>query len=149
MNKEWKAETFLDYAELLVDPEAAGISDAIIQFIFNGNDGGEIFYKISRGGVKACKGLHESPEVTISTTMEIWIQLILGKIRPIRTYISGKVKVKGDIVLAQKAVKLFRKDSFRKNELSRESQGDALYVINTDVSLQEVSLSKSLRALEK
>ncbi len=136
-NTVWKAKTFLEYAERLADPEVAGISDAIIQFVLSGKDGGILYYRIGPGGVKAYQGYHENPDVTITTSLDIWVQMVLGKIRPIKTYLSGKVEVKGDIVLAQRALKLFRKVCAREKELLQERPGDALYLLNTDTFHRE------------
>jgi putative sterol carrier protein len=135
----YKAKTFLEYAECLVCSEVAGISDAIIQFVFDGDDGEILYYRIGQGRVKLYQGFHGSPDVTIATTIETWVQMVLGKIKPVRTYLSGKVGVKGDIVLAQRVLKLCQKACAMEKGYLQDRLGDALYILITDCYRQEDS----------
>lgn len=133
------AGMLIEEAEKISDPEAAGISDAIIQFNLTGNGGGIFYYKIRQGKVSAYSGSHGSPDVTIITDVETWTELILGKIRPIRTYLTGKVKVEGDIVLAQKVIKLFQNADCLKQRHVQDISGNALYIVGTDISPKDRS----------
>jgi len=99
---------FIEEAENLTDPEWSGISEATIQFILEGCEDRIFFYLVSQGKVESCPGIYDDPDVTITTTTETWVRLILGEISPLGTYIHGQVEIKGDIVLAQRAIKLFR-----------------------------------------
>lgn len=134
---EWKAKIFLEYAERLVGSDVAGISDAVIQFVFNGKDNEILYYRIKRGRLKVHQGFHERPDVTITTTIEVWVQMVLGRIKPIKTYLSGKVGVKGDIVLAQRVLKLCQKACDIGEGLLLDRRGDALYILDTGIYHQD------------
>lgn len=102
------AYDFFKKGEALVDPRGAGIYEAVAQFVIDGADEAAFHYVILKGVAVMRPGHHDSPEVVISTTLYEWIQLLLGKIGPFRAYLSGRVEVEGDIVLAQQVLKMFK-----------------------------------------
>jgi putative sterol carrier protein len=85
----------------------SGIMNAVIQFEVRDGETRIFHYQIRNGIVKVFPGHHARPDVVIGTTLDTWIGIVTGKIRPIRAYVMGEVNVMGDIVLAQRAIKLF------------------------------------------
>ncbi len=54
------------------------------------------------------KGQSKKPDVTIRVTSEDWIAISENKLDGIQAYLSGKIKIEGDLSLFQKFSKLFR-----------------------------------------
>jgi putative sterol carrier protein len=103
------ARAFIEEAETAVDTRGSGITNAVIQFELRGGGTRIFHYRIRNGNVRAFPGYHARPDVVIGTTLETWAAIVTGKVRPIRAYVFGEVDVQGDIVLAQRAIKLFVK----------------------------------------
>lgn len=102
------AREFFKKVEVLANPENAGITEAVVQFVLDGTEEGIFHITIRQGKAKVHTGHHDMPDVVIRTTLEEWILLVLGKVGPFRAYLSGDVEVKGDIVLAQRVLKCFK-----------------------------------------
>ncbi len=52
-------------------------------------------------------GIDEGADVTISASQEIFGQIIAGEQNPTSAYMTGKLKLKGDMGAAMKLQKLF------------------------------------------
>ncbi len=75
-----------------------------------GTGGGMWTIKISKGEISIEDGLN-NPDVTISMKDEDFIAMTLGKLDPLNALSSGKLKISGDISLAQRSGKFFKKYS--------------------------------------
>lgn len=102
------AREFFERVEACADPESAGITEAVVQFVLDGTDEGALHYTILKGRTVMHPGHHDRPDVVIRTRLEEWVLLTLGMVGPFRAYLSGRVEVNGDIVLAQRVLKLFK-----------------------------------------
>lgn len=126
-NTELSARKFFERVEVCADPESAGITDAVVQFVLDGTDDGVLYCMIRKGKAKVHTGYHELPDVVIRTTLQEWIMLSLGKIGPFRAYLSGNLEVKGDIVLAQRILKFFRSTMPFEENLQTDIPDDNMY----------------------
>ena len=53
------------------------------------------------------EGVHENPTLSLRMTDKNWVALCKGELNAVMAFMSGKLKAKGDIMLAQRMPKLF------------------------------------------
>jgi acyl dehydratase/putative sterol carrier protein len=87
--------------------KAAGV-DATIQWLIS--DGGEekpYTVTIKDGGLTTAAGTAESPTVTLATDSDSFVALMTGKAQGATLYMSGKLRIQGDLMLAQRMGSFF------------------------------------------
>lgn len=85
-----------------LDPRAAVGTDAVIQY-----DISEPTYQVLREGeLTVHDGRAENPDLTVAISDENLVSLFRGELNPMTAFMSGKLKVKGDMGLAQRLVGL-------------------------------------------
>ena len=67
---------------------------------------GQWTVKVTDGAVTVADGLEET-DVTISASQEVFEKIISGEQNPTSAYMTGKLKLKGDMGAAMKLQKLF------------------------------------------
>lgn len=88
--------------------EAAGGVDAVFQFDISGDQAGQ-YYVIIRGDTcEISEGNHDTPHVTFSMADNDFIEMMTGKISGQEAFFSGKLRVSGDLMLAQKLERFFK-----------------------------------------
>ncbi len=90
----------------LVKKEIAGFDKT---FQFSTTEGKDYFVTVTNGDVKFAEGKAPSASVTITGKDEVLSDLYLGKADPVMSYMSGKIKVSGDIMSATKIMGLLKK----------------------------------------
>ena len=90
-----------------VDPKKIAGMNAVIQFDLSGDNGGLYWVKIADGKVESGAGSTENPNMTLRSTADDWSQVITGKLNPMQAFMSGKIKIQGDMGLALKLQPLF------------------------------------------
>jgi putative sterol carrier protein len=68
---------------------------------------GQWTVKVADGAVTVAEGMEEDSEVTISASQEVFEKIIAGEQNPTSAYMTGKLKLKGDMGAAMKLQKLF------------------------------------------
>jgi len=68
---------------------------------------GEWTVKVEDGSVSVVDGLEDGADVTISASQEVFEQIVAGEQNPTSAYMTGKLKLKGDMGAAMKLQKLF------------------------------------------
>ena len=99
-------ETFLAMAGNFNNEKAVGLA-AVYQWEILGDRGGQYYAEIVNGGIKVEKGAHPSPNITITIMAQDWLDILNGKLDGQMAFMSGKMKVKGDMSLAMKLKTLF------------------------------------------
>jgi putative sterol carrier protein len=89
------------------DPGAAAGIDAVIQFNIEGDEGGDWYATIKDQTCTVSEGVHDSPTLSVRMSDKNWIGLCKGELNAVFAFMSGKLKTKGDIMLAQRLPKLF------------------------------------------
>ena len=88
------------------DAQAAGDTEAVIQYQIS-----QPVYHVVRNGTMAVHdGQAESPDVVVKVSDDNLVKLFRGDLNPMTAFMSGKVKVSGDMTLAQRLVGLVDRD---------------------------------------
>jgi len=90
-------------------PSAAAGIDAVIQFALEGEGGGNWLVTIRDGAVSVAEGLSASPSLTISATAEDYLAIGTGKLNEQLAFMTGRIRARGNTLLAMKLPKLFRR----------------------------------------
>jgi len=89
------------------DPSAAAGLNAVIQFNIEGGEGGDWYAVIKDQTCTVSEGVHDNPALSLRIADENWMALCKGELNAVFAFMSGKLKAKGDIMLAQRLPKLF------------------------------------------
>lgn len=89
------------------NPSAAQRLDVVIQYNITGEGGGNWNITIKDGSCQIQEGSHDSPTVTLTMSNETWLSMVNKEINGMQAFMSGQLKVSGDIMLAQRIEQLF------------------------------------------
>ncbi len=82
----------------------AGVSNS---YLFDIEGEGQWFVDVRDGGLTVADGGGADADVTITTSSEVFADIVDGKQNPTTAYMTGKLKIKGDMGAALKLQKLF------------------------------------------
>jgi len=99
-------EIFSKMPEAFDRSAAAGL-DAVIQFNIEGDEGGDWYAVIKDQICAVSEGVHDNPTLSLRVTDKNWVALCKGELNAVMAFMTGKLKTKGDIMLAQRMTKLF------------------------------------------
>lgn len=99
-------EVFTEMAKHF-DPDAARDVSAVYQYDLTGSNGGRYSVSIDRGKFSIAKGVHASPNITITMDANDYLDMVKGKLTFQTAFMSGKLKIAGDMGLAMKMNELF------------------------------------------
>ena len=100
-------ETFDAMAGRFRAEKAAG-ANAVIQYDVGGDGGGTWHAVIKDGTCIVLSGAAPSPNLTLSISGQDWLDMLSGKQSGQMLFMSGKLKVKGDMGLAMKLGSMFQ-----------------------------------------
>jgi putative sterol carrier protein len=80
---------------------------AAIQVRLLGDAPGEWWLKADRGEASTGPGLMPSADITVEAGSEDFLDLVEGRLEPLAAILGGKVKLSGNLALAQKLPSLF------------------------------------------
>ncbi|WP_017559841.1 SCP2 sterol-binding domain-containing protein [Nocardiopsis baichengensis] len=87
--------------------EAAAGLDRTLQWNITDVEDGVWAFRIAGGEGELIPGGVEDPDTTFSTRSETWIAIAEGRQDAMRAFMTGKLKVEGDMMLAMKVPELF------------------------------------------
>lgn len=92
------------------DPERATAIDCIYQFNVSGDGGGTYALNLKPGVTSDFLSTEPNPDAqcTIVVTGEDWAAIVAGEMDAMTAFMSGKVKVEGDLSQAMKLPKLMK-----------------------------------------
>jgi putative sterol carrier protein len=100
------AERFETMAAGFNSAAAVGMTKTL-QWNITGDEGGVWAFRIVDGVGQLIPGGVEEPDVTFTTSPEVWLAIAEGKQDPMKAFMAGKLKVSGDMMIAMQAPELF------------------------------------------
>jgi putative sterol carrier protein len=92
-----------------LNADAAKGMNSVIQFNLTGDGGGNYYVEIKDGAANVKEGSHASPNMTMTLAASDYVDLITGKLNGQMAFMSGKLKIAGDMGLAMKMQTLFKR----------------------------------------
>lgn len=80
---------------------------AIFQFNITGDGGGEWYVKIANSQVNVTEGKAENPSIVLTASITDWMDIVAGKLNGQTAFLTGRLKIQGDMTLAMKLESLF------------------------------------------
>jgi putative sterol carrier protein len=87
--------------------DKAGGTNAVIQYDISGEGGGTWHAVIKDGACTVNQGPATNPSLTLQVAAQDWVDVTTGKQNPQMLFMSGKLKLKGDMGLAMKLGSMF------------------------------------------
>ncbi len=78
-------------------PEKAGAAKALIALDLNGDGGGQWVVDVVDGECDVREGTAEKPDVTVSMEAGDFVDLIRGKLNAVQAFMTGRIKVSGNV----------------------------------------------------
>jgi len=89
-------------------PEAAPDLEAVIQYQLTGEEGGDYIISIKDNQCKVTEGIAEQPVVTVTADGRDFGDVLLGRANGMQYFMTGKIKLAGDLNLAMKLTTFFK-----------------------------------------
>jgi putative sterol carrier protein len=90
-----------------VNKDKIGGMNSVYQFNIEGADAGKWAVKIADGNAEVIAGGVDAPNITLTMTDENFIALVTGKLNGQTAFLTGKLKIQGDMTLAMKLGSVF------------------------------------------
>lgn len=101
-------QEFFDALPGKIDPARLTGMNATFQFVATGDNGGDWFVKIADGAAEIAQGKAENPTIVLTAAADNWLALMNGNMNGQMAFITGKLKIQGDMTLAMKLESLFQ-----------------------------------------
>jgi putative sterol carrier protein len=90
-----------------VDPAKVKGINFTYQFVITGDGGGEWAVTISDGQISVTEGKAEKANITLTISASDFLDLVAGKLNGQTAFLTGKLKIQGDMTLALKLQSVF------------------------------------------
>jgi putative sterol carrier protein len=100
------AATVTDFFERLKNIDAARTAGMHNSYLFDIEGAGQWLVTVADGSIEVIEGSGDA-DCTISTSEENFMKIVSGEQNPTTAYMTGKLKIKGDMGAAMKLQKLF------------------------------------------
>ena len=77
--------------------DKAGSAKALIQLVLNGDGGGNWVIDVSEGQCAVREETLPNPNVQVAMEATHFVSLIQGQLNPLQAFMSGKIKVSGNV----------------------------------------------------
>ena len=88
-------------------PEKATGVDATILFDLSGDNGGYYWIKVADGIAEAGEGEPGNASMTVRASADDWFAVATGQMNAMQAFMTGKLKIQGDMGLAMKMQTMF------------------------------------------
>jgi len=99
-------ETF-DLMSSRFKPDKARGLNAVVQYEITGEGGGSWHATFKDDTCVVTSGIAANPTLTLTMSAQDWLDMLAGKLSGQMAFMSGKLKLKGDMGLAMKLPSLF------------------------------------------
>jgi putative sterol carrier protein len=100
------AETVQEFFDSLATRDASATAGMNNSYLFDIEGAGQWVVSVTDGAIAVTEGTGEA-DTTISTSEESFLAISRGELNPTSAYMTGKLKIKGDMGAAMKLQKLF------------------------------------------
>jgi putative sterol carrier protein len=98
---------FFQQLPSLLDPDAADGVAVTYQFDLSGEQGGQYTLTVKDGSCSVSEGTHQAADVTFSMSGEDCVAILKGQLDGMGVFMSGRLKVSGDLTEAIRLKVLF------------------------------------------
>ena len=102
-------QEIFDQMSANLNADAAKGMNSTIQFNLSGDNGGQWYVTVKDGKAEVNKGTAPSANMTMSMAANDYVDMITGKLNGQMAFMSGKLKIAGDMGLAMKMQSLFKR----------------------------------------
>ena len=95
-------------SRIAADPSKVAGMNAVYAFELGGEQPGQYHISLKDGAADVGEGVPDNPNITITMKSEDFIDLATGKLDGTMAFMSGKIKIKGDMGLAMKLQSVLR-----------------------------------------
>jgi putative sterol carrier protein len=89
-------------------PESAEGVDTVLQYHLTGEEGGDWYAIIKDRQCEVHEGIHDVPKMTLTAEALDYKDVILGKTNAMQAFMTGKIKLEGDLMMAMKLPSFFK-----------------------------------------
>jgi putative sterol carrier protein len=90
-------------------PEPAQGHDGVVQWEVDDGDSTHVYHVIIAAGTcRTVAGPADAPKATLSFTLPNFLRFMAGEMNGIQAFMTGKVKISGDVMYAQRIEGFFR-----------------------------------------
>jgi putative sterol carrier protein len=89
------------------NPQAANGVDAVFQWEILGDGGGSWHMTVKDQTCQLAEGKHPKPNVSQTSSVQTFLALVNNELGGMQAFMSGKLKVRGNILLAQKIMDIW------------------------------------------
>ncbi|MFH1138020.1 MAG: SCP2 sterol-binding domain-containing protein [Pseudomonadota bacterium] len=89
------------------NPQAAEGIDAAFQRTLIGDRGGTWHINVQNGRAALANDKHPAPKVAQTSSVDLFLSMVNFEINGMQAFMSGKLKMTGDMMLAQKIYDIF------------------------------------------
>jgi putative sterol carrier protein len=100
------AETVQEFFDSLPNRDASATAGMSNSYLFDIEGAGQWLVQVNDGSIDVAEGGGEA-DTTITTSEESFLAISKGELNPTSAYMTGKLKIKGDMGAAMKLQKLF------------------------------------------
>ncbi len=93
----------------MVDAEEAKGLNGRVQFSLSGEGGGEWGVVLDDGKVSVSEGTMVQPQLTVKASAQNAEKLLSGSLDPMMAFMTGKIKIAGDMALGMKLIGLLKR----------------------------------------
>jgi putative sterol carrier protein len=97
---------FPEMVNRLIPEKAEGVN-VVIQFDLSGDNGGLYWVKIAEGVAESGDGAIDNPSMTLRARADDWFAVSTGQLNAMSAFMSGKIKIQGDMGIAMKMQTMF------------------------------------------
>jgi putative sterol carrier protein len=100
-------QSYFETLDQRFNADAAKGLTAVFQFELAGDNGGTWYIAVTDGKMEWKKEAHASPGITIKMAADDYLKMINGKLNGQLAFMTGKMKIAGQVQLAMKMQSLF------------------------------------------
>ncbi len=98
---------FFNQLSSKVDPAKIKGMNVTYQFVITGDDGGEWAVSVADEQISVTQGKAEKANITLTISASDFLDLVAGKLNGQTAFLTGKLKIQGDMTLALKLQSVF------------------------------------------